>query len=377
MHQHRQIKQVVMINKDRHLDWCNIFGGRTLGTLWCLFFGIVIWIATLIFTIANLFHYVDNTFSHDDSKELEWYKPYQTHYPPKQIHLLHLFDKLGRPHEKWKQEFRPKLTIIGFEVDPQAMTITMPEEAHSLLATHLRGFTNIPPEKHHQCMLKEWQSMLGYANWALNTYPLLKPALQSSYDKIAGKMYAKAGVYMNLRVQKDLQWFVEKLDGLDRVHILEALDWDVKEADAVFICDVCQQGMGFWDMCGFITMDNITVGHEGFYVDAPTSLPATNILYCESLSIILALATLAQNPNPPYRVMIYNDNLGTVASLTACESELRGRTPNPFITSNVQLTSFLTQRSPCSYSLMPNNMSNTSRLTIHSGQNFISNSTSP
>lgn len=97
--------------------------------LWCLFFRIVIWIATLICAITGLYHYVDDTFGHDDSKELDWYKLYQTHYPP-------------------------KLMIIGFEVDPQAMTITMPEEACILLATHLRGFINIPLEKHVDAWLR-------------------------------------------------------------------------------------------------------------------------------------------------------------------------------------------------------------------------------
>ncbi|KAG8942404.1 hypothetical protein FRC04_003770 [Tulasnella sp. 424] len=195
---------------------------------------------------------------------------------------------------------------------------------------HLQGFINIPPEKHRQCMLKEWQSMLGYANWALNAYPLLKPALQSSYDKIAGKTYAKAGVYMNHRVRRDLQWFTEKLEDSDGVHILEALDWDVKEADAVFICDACQQGLGFWDMRGSITTDNMAVRHEGFYVDAPASLPATNILYCESLSVILALARLTQIPNPLRRIMIYTDNLGTVGMFNSMRVQVEKENPEPY-----------------------------------------------
>jgi hypothetical protein len=49
------------------------------------------------------------------------------HY--KQTQLLTLFDDVGIPHEERKQVFGSPLQIIGFDVDPNSMTITMPQAA--------------------------------------------------------------------------------------------------------------------------------------------------------------------------------------------------------------------------------------------------------
>lgn len=261
-------------------------------------------------------------------KTVKWYEPYQACYPPKQVRLLRLFNHLRIPHEKRKQEFGPQLTIIGFQFNAQNLTITMPEEVRQLLVTHLRNFVAIPPEKHRQRMLKEWQSMLAYANWALNAYPLLTPALQSSYDKIAWKSHAKAGIYMNLQVQRDLEWFAERVENSDRVHILEALQWNIKEADAVFMCDACQSGMSFWDIRGSVSGTR-AVRHGAWYADAPASLPATNILYHKSLVVVLALTTIAQHPFPPHRVAIFMDNLGTVSMFNNLRVQVEKEDPEP------------------------------------------------
>ncbi|KIJ38677.1 hypothetical protein M422DRAFT_176190 [Sphaerobolus stellatus SS14] len=58
-----------------------------------------------------------------------WYEPYKKDLPAKQTQLLQLWDELGIPHEEPKQLWGTKLTIIGFDVDPNAMTITMPHQA--------------------------------------------------------------------------------------------------------------------------------------------------------------------------------------------------------------------------------------------------------
>ena len=58
----------------------------------------------------------------------------------KQTELLRLWDILGVPHDKPKQLFGRTLTIIGFEVDPNAMTITMPLAARNDFVAALRDF---------------------------------------------------------------------------------------------------------------------------------------------------------------------------------------------------------------------------------------------
>ena len=52
---------------------------------------------------------------------------YNRFLPTEQWKLVSLWDELGIPHENRKQERGAPLTIIGFEVDPNAMTVTMPE----------------------------------------------------------------------------------------------------------------------------------------------------------------------------------------------------------------------------------------------------------
>jgi len=54
--------------------------------------------------------------------------------------------------------------------------------------------------------LVEWQQLLGWINWGLNTFPLLKPGLQSSYSKIRDKSNAHALIYLNKQVLSDLHW---------------------------------------------------------------------------------------------------------------------------------------------------------------------------
>jgi len=76
-----------------------------------------LWITIHIEGISGLLAYIDDTFSHNPDPHLLYYPPYDMIFPSKQTHLLHLWDSLGIPHEKKKQEFGQVLTIIGFQVD--------------------------------------------------------------------------------------------------------------------------------------------------------------------------------------------------------------------------------------------------------------------
>lgn len=104
---------------------------------------------------------------------------------------------------------------------------------------------------------------------------------------------------------------------------MEALDCDVKEADAVFICNTYQHGWGS-GTCQLHHKDNMAsdIRHG--------QPPATNILYHESLSVVLALAPMAQNPDLPHRVMIYTDNLGTVGRFHSMQIQVEKDDPEPF-----------------------------------------------
>lgn len=89
----------------------------------------------------------------------------------------------GMDLTKPKQEWGLKLLILGFDVDPNAMTITMSVEARADLSQAIRKFAVVG----NWWTLKEYQHLGGWINWSLNVYPLLRPALSALYKKMAGK----------------------------------------------------------------------------------------------------------------------------------------------------------------------------------------------
>ncbi|KAF8813432.1 hypothetical protein BYT27DRAFT_7084856 [Phlegmacium glaucopus] len=175
-----QLRQVVTINDLHHVDNNNNFGDRGAGRLWITFFSLVLWIAVFVKFILDLFAYVDDTFSWDFADNSTFYAPYRKCLPSKQARLLSLFDELGVPHEEQKQVSGSPLTIIGFDVDANAMTVTMPLEARKELVAAVRTFAD--PYQHR--LLKDFQRLTGWINWALNVYPLLRPGLSNVYEKM-------------------------------------------------------------------------------------------------------------------------------------------------------------------------------------------------
>jgi hypothetical protein len=113
-----QIKQIVTIDEDRHVDRCTSFGGRESCRDYTAFMGLVLWVAIFIKFLADLFGYINDNFSFDEEWNVTWYTPYQCYYPSKQAKLLKLWDEIGLPHDKSKQEYALTLRIIGFMVDP-------------------------------------------------------------------------------------------------------------------------------------------------------------------------------------------------------------------------------------------------------------------
>jgi hypothetical protein len=98
------------------------------------------WIAIYIYSITHLKDYVDNVFSFELADQTLYYPPHQSHYPAKHTHLLNLWEELGIPHDKEKQEFRPTLCVISLDIDPNAMTVTMDIKAHNELIRLIKTF---------------------------------------------------------------------------------------------------------------------------------------------------------------------------------------------------------------------------------------------
>ena len=90
---------------------------------------LTLWIAMHVKHLDDLLTYVDDVLSYGLEGNMSWYVPYQKPLPAKQAWLLKLWDELGVCHDELKQVFGPMLTIIGFVVDPNTMTITMPPQS--------------------------------------------------------------------------------------------------------------------------------------------------------------------------------------------------------------------------------------------------------
>ncbi|KAF8223196.1 hypothetical protein L208DRAFT_1518703, partial [Tricholoma matsutake] len=277
--------QVITIDGKHHVDNNNDFGNRGAGHLWVTFFSLILWIAIYIKFISDLFSYVDDSYSWDFAERMEFYGPYGKMFPSKQTHLLSLFDELGVPHEECKQVFGSQLTIIGFDVDPNAMMITMPFEARQDLLAVIHAFAN--PNQHQS--LKDFQHLAGWVNWSLNVYPLLCPSLSSVYEKMCRGSSPFQKLFINNAICSELHWLTDHIEHSDGVHIIESWEWSRSDAHDMYLSDACPSGMGYW----------LLRTHEGFQCAIPRNTRNTASsslkLYQFYQLFIMYASTLLQN----------------------------------------------------------------------------------
>jgi len=76
----------------------------------------------------NLTTYINDSSGFDFEDDLLPYKPYAISFPCHQTMLLQLWDELSIPHKPKKQIFGPVIPIIGINVNPNAMTLTLSAE---------------------------------------------------------------------------------------------------------------------------------------------------------------------------------------------------------------------------------------------------------
>ncbi|THU76079.1 hypothetical protein K435DRAFT_879754 [Dendrothele bispora CBS 962.96] len=253
----------------RHVDWSACFGNRGSPRAWASVMGLVIWIAIFILHILLLCCYVDDCFSVALARDLDYYEPYSTWMPREQVALLRLWDFLGIPHKAAKQLWGSPLAIIGFFVDPNALTATLPPDSKSDLVLHVREFA-----ASRRRSLTEWQQLAGWMNWSFNVFPLLRPALSNVYAKIGGKTKASALIYVNKAVRNELVWFADHVETLSGVLFFASIDWNpFCEADIVIFCDACLEGMGFW----------VPSNNTGFMAVTDPSSPMAGVFSIEKL----------------------------------------------------------------------------------------------
>ena len=223
------------------------FGGCGSGSIWIAFNSLVTWIARHEKCIDNLLVYADDSFKVVEASSLVYYQPFDRYIPKDQVKLLDSWEELRIPFKQKKQLFGSPLTIIGIEVDPNAMTFTLPQTARTDLIHEIEEFCAFRPNtrgaKH---TLWEWQRLAGWLNWGFNVFPLLRPSLNNLYPKIAGKDSPNAQIWVNCAVQNDLLWAASHIKNNNSVFLLRASDWKPSEANLVVYCDACLNGMGFW-----------------------------------------------------------------------------------------------------------------------------------
>ena len=158
-----------------NVNHCCNFGSWASGGIFRSFFSLVLWITIALCKILNLFGYCEDIFSFELESNVLWYEPYQKFMPLKQAHLLELWDEIGIPYDEAKQVSGPILTIIGFKVDINKMSFTMPPNTHLnlILAIHEFAVCNQHPK------LANLQQIAGWINWSLNVFPLLCSCLSA------------------------------------------------------------------------------------------------------------------------------------------------------------------------------------------------------
>ncbi|OJT02670.1 hypothetical protein TRAPUB_6779 [Trametes pubescens] len=279
-----QIRQIVTIDDLRHVDCCNLFGGSGSLKVWAAFNALVTWIAENRLDIADLLNYVDDNYSFDVDTDTEFYEPYTTFLPSGQARLLRLWDELRIPHDRAKQATNYILPIIGFNVNPNTMTMTLPDDAQEKLLAAIDHFCHLSPSNRRHS-LHDFQSLAGYVKWSFNVFPLLKPGLASLYAKLAGKTSKHAGIYVNSAIIRELQWIAAHVCNSTGVHLLDACAWspaDLSEhslSDKFALVDASGRGLGlYFPWC-----------RMGLYCELPTDAPLGTIYFYEALAICSAV----------------------------------------------------------------------------------------
>jgi hypothetical protein len=293
-----QAKQVVTVNGKRYVDHCNCFGNRSSYKIFLSFSSLVAWIAEYVKHIRNLKTYVDDSASFGLAADVLYYARYRRYYPTNQTRLLLLWDELGIPHEEKKQIYGPIIPFVGFDVDPNAMTISISDSRRTELMDKVFAFAK--PGKRHS--LRDFQSLAGYVNWSLAVFPLLRPSLSAVYGKMSGKSRALAPIHVNNAIYVELQWFIRHVRASNGIFMLKSVAWDPTSAPCDTtncLVDACLGGMAFWYLERKL----------GFQCRIPAEHQAP-IFYWEAVAV--ACSILCSHSNVLPRLIVFTDNQNTV-----------------------------------------------------------------
>jgi hypothetical protein len=300
MHPFWQIKQGVRIGSNYHVDRCLVFGNSASPAIFIAFNSLVTWIAKYKRDIPFILTYLDDSSGCSWRDDVSFYHPYNKILPSPQTRLLTLWDDLGIPHKEKKQINGSSIPVIGIQVNPNALTYSLPDDSRQKLLDELVEWTS--EKKKGRRNVRRWQHLAGWLNWCLNVYPLLRPCLSNVYEKLRHQSNPNSTLWINRAVRQDLLWALDKVRHSTGLHLLESVSWLSDSADFIIYCDACPSGMGFW----YPALD------IAFYSPTPDDVHPDLIFYFEALCVLCALLNACSKSNLPSRFIIYTDNLNTV-----------------------------------------------------------------
>jgi hypothetical protein len=331
MHKRWQIKQIHTIEGERYVDRCNNFGGKGGYGIWSAFMSLVVWIGWNILML-RYFIYVDDNFGFERAEAHMLHARLNRRLPMQQVRLLELWDEIGLPYESQKQEWGDTLRIIGFDVDPNAMSVTIPDDSRATFLHLVANFIDSPPSDRRHT-LREFQALAGHANWILNIYQLGRPGLCALYNKIAGKFKPNARIYLNQSITRELHWLVDLIQTSPPVRIFNTISWDTLHARAASLhqlevqTDASGHGLAYY-------FPSLALA---YFSPLPVTPPADTIFWFEALAVCSAINhaadVWASGFSPKLdRLHIRTDNTNTVNMFNT----LRAQPPyNPLLISSI------------------------------------------
>jgi hypothetical protein len=225
--------------------------------------------------------------------------------PREQVEILRLWDEVGLPHDDLKQISGPVIPCIGFDVDPNLMTVTINPEKCSSLIEACEVFLTSGKRR----SLRDFQRLWGHINWALNVYPCMQPALFALYAKTSRKNRTLASIRINNDIRRELAWFVQHIKTSDSIHFLKSVVWtpfDSGHTMLVAYTDALSKGMGVW----------FPGKHVGYQCPLPLNALKDTIFFFEALAVCSAIH-LARCFAKTTRLIVYTDNTNTFDIFTS------------------------------------------------------------
>lgn len=292
-----QLHQIVIVDGVLYMVHCLIFGNRASPYLWCAVSSLINWIAIKVLSIPDLAVFMDDFFGTDEENNVVHYRGQLR--PRRQVMLLLLWEHIGCPFDDVKQLNGSPLKIIGFWVDINQGSISIPPPTINDTVTAIVNFISAPSRKHS---LREWARLAGWLNWVLNVFPWGRPALTEFYRKMSGKHHFHATIFLNREVIDALTWLKDTLPKAIGVRFVDHGQWDDDEAHLELFCDASLSALAF------------VFGRSAFVYQIQPSSSAikSDIFFLEELAIVSALCHVASFPQPPKRVLIWSDSLDSI-----------------------------------------------------------------